>query len=1134
MSHWTAIKKRARQCHAEAYAIIKDHSAAALLAAAEEITGIPCNPVPASDSLLDGGEAAFDPEAGVIWYNQNLDAMIARYYQAHEYAHYWLHGVHSVCSTEDMNNGVSQEDIPLGIAQVQGYSPQERCEREANIFAREFLLPTDKIQDWFITEGLGAKAIALRVGIPDGIVFHQLTHALLTVEPEGEVTEDSALDLNRDQETAACIPRGPFLLEAGPGTGKTRTLVGRIRYLLRQGVEPHSILALTFSNRAAEEMRARIAIVAPDAATQIWIGTFHAFGLEVLRKYGVHLGLPARLSVLDPIDAVFILERELSALALNYYQNLYEPTTYLGDILDAIYRAKDEVVSSAAYRSMADQMLAKAQSPEEVEVACKAQEVARVYAFYQEYLEREKLLDFGDLIFQTVLLLRNQEETRAHVRQSYPYVLVDEYQDVNRASGLLLQEIAGSGEGLWVVGDARQSIYRFRGAAPINMRLFPEDFPGAKVQALGSNYRSQPVINDLVSALSRQIQATQHSQFVPWHATRPSGGGKVLMEIAEDGDAEARGIAREIERQRKDGIGYSDQAVLCRSHSQLAQVASTLEEADIPTLSLGNFFEREEVRDLLSLLSLACGDGNGLIRVARFGEYAVLISDIRALLTLAREQEMDFPTALALAEGTTALSSAGQRALSQLHKQLEGLCYGRNAWHLLVHYLFERSNYLRPLLNDNSVVGQQKRLALFQLLQLAYRQRGVLEARDRDEKCSFLRYIRRIKIYKGDGQLRQLSKGSDGIDAVRLLTVHAAKGLEFDTVYVPFLGNGYFPASKQGESCPPPKGMLLAEHDSHTEEEECLFFVAVSRARDVLCLSRARRYGRNSKSSPFLALISDHLPHPPDGSVTWPNEQGKAIPMLRAEEPLPIPPVFTADSLGVYRRCPRQYYYESVLGLPGSREDSAYVQFHRCVYKVLRWLQEALQQNRHIDAPTAQVYLADVWQAQGPLDHPYQQIYWNSAEGMVVRAVDRMNATRGKVLQLEWEVALDQGHVQFQPDHVELVTEGLQSSLCVQRFRTGRPSKSELQKDIYALYQVAVQQSYPGIDSRVEIVYLTTDDVQKVSLSSGPINTRLNHYNEAMTGIQRREFPARPDERQCPRCPYFFICSSAEEFPDFN
>ena len=1128
MSHWDDIRRQARTQRTAVLCEARyDTPAESLLAAADCLTGFERIGLPASDSLLDGGDAVLDLDMERIWFNREVEPRLARFYQAHEYAHLWLHREYAGHLEFDHDPEAIEEPLPVGVNRVEGYGPEELREREANVFAREFLLPTNVLREWYETDHIGASDIADRLGLPEEMILQQMARALLTPDlPQPHVSSgdtDKRL-LDPSQKEAAHALRGPLLLEAGPGTGKTRTLVGRIIFLLRQNVSPSEILALTFSNRAAEEMRSRVAEADPEAAPRIWIGTFHAFGLELLRKYGTRLGLPPRLNVLDPSDSISLLERMLPELELDHYQNLYDPALYLRDIMAAISRAKDELVGPEKYAALAESMRNKATSPEEIERAERAVEVARVYTAYQEALDREHLLDFGDLIFKPVSLLRKHTDVRTILRDTYRHILVDEYQDVNRASGLLLREVAGSGAGLWVVGDTRQAIYRFRGAAPANMRQFSKDFPGAKVKTLRYNYRSQPMIVDVFAGLAPTMRAGRDGpNFIRWEPKRSDSGGQVLMEIADDPTAEVEGLAKEIERQRAAGIPYSEQAILCRSHTYLGRVGAQLERVGVPILYLGNLFERPEVRDMLSLLSLTCElDGRGLVRVARFPEYEIPLNDVLALLKLSRDREVPFPEALDLAEVTETISIQGKEGLALLASHLDGLRHVK-PWTLLARYLFERSRYLDCLLGDQSVVGQQRLFALYQLLQFAHEQRPENPGEVTDAKLRLLQYIRQLEIYGDEKQLRQLPSWADGIEAVRLLTVHASKGLEFRAVYLPALGRGIFPARRQPPRCPPPEGMVVSNQNDHDEEEECLFFVGLSRARDVLCLSRARRYGdQNSNPSTLLREIGSLLPADPGGSVTWPSSTSDPV---SVDELTPTNKSYKVEDLDVYIRCPRQFFYEFVLGLSRRREDSGYVLFHRCVYRVLHWMAEECATGKPADEAAALSHLAEVWEEQGPHGHVFEDLYRTAAADLVQRAAKRLFSSRGPTTRPQWEVPVGLGRVCLVPDHVEVLDDG---SEVVERLRTGRPTKSEADKNIYGLY-AAARDAEPSVPRSIQIRYLSTDEVKPIALTPRVIKTRLNRYNKAIGGILRRDFPPRPDDRFCPRCPHYFICPKGED-----
>jgi len=1141
VNRWDSIRKEARKCHADACAHGDEKHplgapAEVLLARAEKMTGIKRRGLPKDHPLLDG--AISKVENNRILFDASVEPWLAFYYQAHEYAHVWLRHGARTCVNSDVDLGVSEEKMPLGVHRVEGYGPHERIECEADVFAREFLLPGHVLKRWFTQEGVSAEDIAAKVGVSVDLVCHQLARSLLTPD----MTDDGGnleapprdYELDESQARAAQAPTGPLLIAAGPGTGKTRTLVGRIIHLLKQGVPAESLLALTFSNKAAEELRERVSAAVPEAARSIRTDTFHSFGLELLRKYGTRIGLPPKPTVIDPVDAIFFLERSLPELALDHYQNLYEPTIYLRDILQAISRAKDEYFAPDRYAELARAMLSNAADGEGRTAAEKALEVARVFGFYQAHLEREGLLDFGDLICRSITLLRQHPDVREEMRRAYPHVLVDEYQDVNRASGLLLGEIAGDGRGLWAVGDVRQAIHRWRGASTANMRLFPKDFPGAgEPLSLAKNYRSQPPLVDVFSALVPHMAATRGTDFTPWQKDRADAGGKVMFEIAEDLRAEAKGIAREIKRLYTAGVPFREQAVICRSHTSLARLAHLLEAEEVPVLYLGDFFERPEVRDMLAMLALACeGDGRGLSRVARFPEYNIPLADVRVLWLVARDQNVPFPQALDLAGGAEGITPGGKEKLALLARHIDGLCHGRSAWKMLTHYLFVKSQYLAPLLSDTSVAGQQRRVALYQFLQFAHSQLGRAE-KGLDPKRSFLRYIRRLEVYGEERQLRQMPAWADGIDAVRVLTIHASKGLEFSAVYLPVLGGRYFPASRQAEHCPPPTGMLASGTDDwHQEEEECLFFVALSRARDHLCLSRAVRYGRaNSRASKFLSLIAKLLPQAIDGGVSWPGDArvidvspGVAVSSVPSEAP-----VFLEQRLDVYMKCPRKYFYEFILGLSGKRDDSAYVQFHQCVYDVLRWIRSERAAGREVDSLAARARLDEIWKVKGPIDHLYEVIYLEKAALMIDNALGRAPLANSQAAQVEHEIALPHGRVRLALDHAELVEDGKQSHLLLQRLRTGRPTKSEAKKPIYGLYLEAAERAHPRARRQLQILYLSTNEVQEVVLIRDQIKKQLDDYDSAIAGIRHGRFDPEPSDRECPRCPHYFICPMAED-----
>lgn len=862
MSHWEEIRARARARHAACAPA--DDTADALLIAAEKATGLPYYALPATDPALYGAQGVYDAECRLILVSNALPPAYRAFVVAHEFAHHWLGHGSAVSSAGGPDPEAGDDPHGGDPARVEGYSPFERAERVANVFACEFLLPTDALRRHYRDAGESPARIAALVGVPEGMVLRQLSRALLLPPPVDVpdtpipplTTRDAREKLDDSQRAAAHALRGPVFVEAGPGTGKTRALVGRIVHLLEKGESSEGILALTFSNRAAEEMRGRVAAIAPDAAPRLWIGTFHAFALELLRRWGGRVGLPPGFAVRDPADARLAFAAAIPALALSHYDDLSDPTRHLADLQRAFSRAQDELCDPGTYAAHAKAM-------PDGDARDRAREVARAYAMYERVLREGGACDFGGLLVHAVALLRDHAEVRSWARETYRHLLVDEYQDVNRASRELLALLAGDGANLWVVGDGRQAIFGWRGASRGAVRDFDRHFPGARTVPLARNYRSRRRVVEAVNALAPQTATVVNRPFVPWEAHRDGedAPGDVTVARLSDGAAEITYIAERMRALHAAGVPYGEQAVLCRTHTVLGRIATGLAVAGIPVLHTGNPFTRPEVQDMLALVSLACeGDGRGLLRVAAFPEYAVPQTDILALCAAAHAAGVPFPHALDLAADPAAvvLSAGGRAGLRRLWGHLREMDEG-DAWVLLARYLFARSAYLAPLLDDATPAGERERAALSQTLDFAHAH-GRRATGDNGPLASLLARVRDLAAAHEDHRYGQLPPWAAGVNAVRLLTVHASKGLEFAAVFLPEMHLGTFPHRGKPDPCPPPPGLAGDADADRDADERCLFFVACSRARDVLTLTHTEARHKPSPYLDFLAgVASDHL-----------------------------------------------------------------------------------------------------------------------------------------------------------------------------------------------------------------------------------------------------------------------------------
>jgi hypothetical protein len=324
---------------------------------------------------------------------------------------------------------------------------------------------------------------------------------------------------------------------------------------------------------------------------------------------------------------------------------------------------------------------------------------------------------------------------------------------------------------------------------------------------------------------------------------------------------------------------------------------------------------------------------------------------------------------------------------------------------------------------------------------------------------------------------------------------------------------------------------MIREQDGwQLEEEECLFFVAMSRARDHLCLSRALRYGLvNRNPSDFLSKIRNRLPRAVEGHATWLGDNAAAeVSLASAASASSAKPTFEERTLQVYMKCPRKYFYQFVIGLSATRDDSAYLRFHNCVYDVVRWLQSGRAAGSLPSNEAALAHLGEVWKARGPADHPYAAVYQQFATAMVLNALQRQESPGWRPAATEHEIRLASGNVKVTIDNAERAESG-EPIVVVQRFRTGRQTKSEEENAIYALYQSAAQHAFPRSRVVLQTLYLSTNQTHDIELTDKQCATRLNRYDAAISGIAEKRFDATPSEHECPRCPHFFICPMAED-----
>lgn len=1072
---------------------------------------------PPRHAMLNGGRALFDP-AGTIRHERTGDEFLDAFFIAHEIGHAELGGHAEITASIEIDPTRPSDGGASGAERAVDYSRKARQEVQMDLFAREFLLPRALARRWYLEEGLSALAIAEKLRAPYDMVAVQIFDAIWLPTIESQVSEACPpKPLNDAQNRAARHRGGPLLLRAGPGTGKTQTLIGRLAELRNSAVEPSSILVLTFSNKAAGEMTDRAMSAWPEAAGELTIGTFHSFGLDILRRFHERASLPAEPRLLDTAEAVALVENEFVRLNLRHFKELRDPTDVLRDLLAAISRAKDEVVGDQDYKILAQSTYDSAQTDEERIHGEKCLEIAQVYEAYETLKAERGAVDFGDLVSRTVRLIETDADVRGQLCSRYSHVLVDEYQDVNRASVRLLKALKPDGQGLWVVGDAKQSIYRFRGASSVNMvRFETDDFSGGQAMGLTVNYRSVQEVCDAYARFACADMRAAETGFQS-EAQRGSSGQKPVFVSVGTKDDELNELVARINACKDSGITYMNQAVLCKSNDRLAEVAACLEAQGVPVLFLGPLFDRPETKEALSLLSLLVDPrAMALVKVATTPEFSVPLADVEAAARVLADASSLEPLAwLNILPTSEGISSEGASGFAALAKAFQGLTPESTPWRAFASLYLDRTRlaarYAHGLAENESLPA----IALWQLqnfLRSTYIERHGYPIGD------LLDHIRRLVILSDERDLRDLPVAAQSLDAVRLLTIHKSKGLEFKAVHLPSLSAASLPQSaNQIRALPPPNGLIDGEgirgldalKPGHDEEQECLFFVALSRAEERLFLyaPSKQRGGRSQKSSPFIDRLGDTLrTEEPlvrtDASLTTPKRVD-----IQFEETVTLTPA----QLALYDRCPRRFLFTHVLKLGGRRTESAFMQMHAAVQRAI----DALLTDPSNEIPDFDEH----WQARGPAENPNAEDY--KAAGR--RLFDILIALRKGDKPLtprDLEIDIGTAKIVVKPDdHVEK-SDG---RVVVRRIWTGRQTSKATESLDAAAYQLAA-----GRDAEVEFVFLTDEVAAPVSLSQKMLNNRRDRIGEAVGKILSGDFLPNPN-RTCPRCPHFFVCDDPPE-----
>lgn len=1045
-------------------------------------------------TLLEGSDAKIIIERRHILVRNDLDADSKAFLIAHELGHFFLHQETGVIFGVKVDALSPNEEDAVANHYVESYGARERQELQANVFAREFLLPRALARKLFLEKMQSATEIAMTLEVPLELVRLQLYDALLL--PEVKAEPPSQLKLKNPttaQQPAVESDHKVTLVEAGPGTGKTTTLLLRLQRLLENGVDPSSIVILTFSNKAARELVERSNIAGIQGIEKVLIGTFHSFGLEFLRKFGHIKGLNQEVPILDELGVLTMLTEAVPLLKLRSYDALSDPELWLhNDVLPAIKRAKDELVNAREYEKLV------IEHPHiDPSLQDKRLDTAVIFLEYERLLAENKTVDFNDLLSCTIQLLKSASPSVSEYRKKFKHILVDEYQDVNRTSAMLVKELSLNAETLWVVGDANQAIYGFMGASNRNLTDFQIDFPGAIAIPLDRNHRStQDIVDVFCTVAARNPSGRSSLKLI----AETSGSGKPQLLRSSNANEEAVLLANSIRDIHEQGIEFSQQAILTFSNAEASRLAQGLELQGVPVLFLGNIFERPEIADLICMMRLATDEmGSDLVRSWRSLELRMSMVDVDNIL-----EQFDSANPIPwMQRKSTSLSSQGKASFKTLKTIIERIKPTASPWDALANILLEDGLLLRESCSKNSQQEINARMAIWQFVHFSRAPDG--SNRWATVKSFPERVKTRVRLGE-DKMLRHVPPEAEGLNAVRIITTHGSKGLEFDAVHFLQVTAKIF--SPKGKNQWPLLPDEVFNSDSSLEanlqiERHNLLYVALSRARKYL-----RVYGRKDANLPvsldnLLMEISLNV------SVIPVNDDQSDIPLEAISS---LIETIKLENYFKLARCGRSFELHCRTGGVPFLSPGLHLQ--------IDWLARNVVKTMCVDSVACKPeHLRDVINESMKNnllnEHPVSGAIHERTFNMVQHAANWLNegGDTGNTISLD----LGPLSIDIQP-HQVFENGGGTIIRLIQPQNIG--SKKQ---PLTALMQAHNQSA----DSKVSIEFASMKDGSKSSLGSVRGNT-LENYVALATSANVNKFTVKPDTFGCPRCPHYFSCDKGK------
>ena len=942
------------------------------------------------------------------------------------------------------------------------------------------------------------------------------------------------------------------LVVAGPGTGKTTFITSEIRRLLEKGIDPSRILALTFTDKASQEMLGRLDEAMPLGYEPPWVSTFHSFCDRVLRQEGLEIGMDPAYKILSEPEAWLLLRRHLYDLPLDYYRPLGNPTKFLSALLNLFSRAKDEEVTPQNYLQWVNGLRHTASSKEEKEEMRKQVELARVYEAFQRLLLKNSYLDFGDLIIWTIKLFNDRPSILKRYRDQFTHIFVDEFQDTNSAQFSLIKLLVPSRNksnssnlsNLTVVGDDDQAIYKWRGASVSNILEFKKAYPDCRTSVLNTSYR----LTDTLAQKSHQMIKNNNPDRLEVSLknisknlkTLKTGPDPVLL-YARSAEEETELVFRKIvELVNTEGKNFSDFAILARANAHLDPFVAALKRHELPFQIVGNrgLFEQEEVAALLAVLRVIKDSADNISWYKVLNIPAFKISPERTLQLLATSQKESTPF-------VEILTREKIKALDVI-RDLAKDAFKVSPSHLLFDFV-RKSGYIKNLEEPPTLENQLKieNIALF------FQKIQQFETEVKEPNVPELVDYLDLLIEAGESPAQAVI---EDVDTINLMTTHAAKGLEFSVVFMVSLTADRFPTRQRSVALELPEHFVkefrylsrsrkdlpveaLAKA-GHQQEERRLFYVGATRASERLFLSYAKSYGgvQEKRPSPFILELGVEVPALSgiervagiQAEIPAVRESAKREPDLK----LLIPEKISYSQLSDYETCPWRYRYKYVLRLPAPPTPPT--SFGISLHETLREFEMRRIKGEAVSLGQFLKMYREHFLTGGYRERKEKEAYFLRGKKLLTDFYRKHQQKLFPPFMVEkgFEIKLGGKTLAGRIDRIGKNAAGEFELIDFKGGETSRKEEGDLLKkaqkdDQLFLYTLAAKEALGITPKSVALFYLDGGKLIEANFSEKEIEKRTAEIEERIRKISRGDFEATPGP-QCVWCPFNQICEFSE------